>query len=116
MKIKMKVLHLERMVAMNSIDELRIDKLLEKLNANGANLSSLPTAIYARKSTKDTSGVSISTQINSCKKYIDGTTKLHLVEEYFEENVSGYRMDNRKQIKALIEEVKNRKNPSGSCV
>ena len=104
----MKVLHLERMVAMNSIDTLAIDKLLEKLNAEGMNLSSLPTAIYARKSTKDTSGVSIDTQIDTCKKFINDTTKLHLVEEYFEENVSGYHMDNRKQIKTLIDDIKNR--------
>lgn len=101
---------------MNSVDMLAIDKLLEKLNAKGANLMSLPTAIYARKSTKDTSGVSIDTQLDSCRKFVNDTTKLHLVEEYFEENVSGYHIDNRKQIQALINNVKNRKNPSCCCI
>ena len=90
-----------------NVNETIIVKLLEKLNKEGKNISSLPTAIYARKSTKDVSQVSIEGQVDACLKFIEDNPKLKLVKTYSEENKSGYHLENRKEMQALIKNVKN---------
>ena len=106
---KMLMLHLE-MEATMSVNENIINMLLERLNKEGENISSLPTAIYARKSTKDVSQVSIEGQVEACLKFIKNNPKLELIKTYSEENVTGYHIENRKQMQALIDDVKKRKN------
>lgn len=94
---------------MSNYNNLVIETLLQNLNSKGEGITSLPTAIYARKSTRDTSQVSIDGQIEVCKNFINNNPKLYLIKEYSEENVSGYHLEHRKQIQLLIDDVKNGK-------
>lgn len=84
-----------------------IETLIKKLKNKGIDYDTLPTAIYARKSTKDTSQVSIDGQVDACMKFVNDNPKLKLVETYSEENVTGYHIENRKQIQSLIRAIKN---------
>ena len=89
---------------MTNTDSLAIERLISRLKKKGENAETLPTAIYARKSTKDESGVSLLSQIEACKKYISECDKLNVIKEYSEENVSGYRMD-RPGIQQLMDDI-----------
>ena len=86
--------------------KIAIETLIKKLKKKGIDYSTLPTAIYARKSSKDTSQVSIDGQVDACEKFINDNPQLKLVETYSEENVTGYHMENRKQIQSLIRAIK----------
>ena len=90
---------------MNSTDSLALDGLFARLAKKGIQLDCLPTAIYARKSTKDETQISIPSQIEFCKKYIGGDKRLKIVSTYSEDKASGYHIESRKQLTALLEEV-----------
>lgn len=94
---------------MNNHDVESIRKLLKQVQKYEPNITQLPTAIYARKSTIDTSGVSLDTQVGVCDGVINAIPELKLVETYREENKSGYTLKGRKQMLKLIETVKQRK-------
>lgn len=91
---------------MNSVDTRAIDKLIAKLEKQGVETKTLPTAIYARKSTKDRSEASIDSQIEKCTKFISEDSRLDLIRVYSEENKSGYFAESRDEFAKLIQEIK----------
>ena len=91
---------------MNSNDSLALDGLIARLAKKGIQLDCLPAAIYARKSTKDETQISIPSQIEFCKKYIGDDSRLKIVKVYSEDKASGYHFEGRKQITALLEEAR----------
>ena len=93
-----------RMMTNNQI--LKIDKLLHDMVRRGEKITALPTAIYARKSTKDESNLSIPVQIETCERIINSIPKLSLKETYSEDKRSGYFIE-RPEFNKLLEEVKS---------
>jgi len=91
---------------MNSNDSLAIDGLIARLSKKGIQLDCLPAAIYARKSTKDETQISLESQIDYCKKYIGDDSRLRIIKTYSEDKISGYHIEGRKQYSALLEEVR----------
>lgn len=91
---------------MNSYDLFAIDGLIARLAKKGIQLDRIPTAIYARKSTKDETQISLESQIEYCKKYIAEDKRLNLVKTYSEDKVSGYHIEGRKQLNALLEDAR----------
>lgn len=94
---------------MNNKDLKKAQEILKKLQCEDAAINALPAAIYARKSTKDESSVSLLSQIDSCKKYIEGVKELNLISVYEEDNRSGFTTVLRKEFNKLIDEVKRGK-------
>lgn len=94
---------------MNSNDSLAIDGLFARLAKKGTQLDCLPTAIYARKSTKDETQISLESQIEYCQKYIGDDSRLKIIKTYSEDKISGYHFEGRKQFAALIDEVRKGK-------
>ena len=90
---------------MNQMDAIAIDGLLASYKKQVKDAKTLPTAIYARKSTKDESQVSIQGQVECCTKLIENDARLNLYREYKEDNISGYHMDNRKELLELLDDV-----------
>ena len=85
---------------------LKIDKLLHDMVRRGEKITALPTAIYARKSTKDESNLSIPVQIETCEWIINSIPKLSLKGTYSEDKRSGYFIE-RPEFNKLLEEVKS---------
>lgn len=94
---------------MNSNDSLAIDGLIARLAKKGIQLDCLPAAIYARKSTKDETQISLESQIEYCHKYIGDDSRLRVIKTYSEDKISGYHIEGRKQFSALLEEVRKGK-------
>ena len=94
---------------MNNQDSIAIDVLIAKLKKENPNIKSLESAIYARKSTKDESQVSLESQIASCRNYIKGDKRLHIAQIYSEDNISGYHIAPRKEFNKLLNDVRKGK-------
>ncbi|AUD62150.1 hypothetical protein BK010_00490 [Tenericutes bacterium MO-XQ] len=66
----------------------------------------VPTAIYARKSSKDLSKESLDTQINICKNFIKGNKNhLKLIKVYQEDETSGMVIKKTDEFQKMIEAV-----------
>ena len=83
-----------------------ITDLIKKLHNKGVDLKTLPTAIYARKSTKDESQISLDSQIDTCQRCLEGEKRLKVVNIYREDKISGYHSENRKEFQKLLEELR----------
>ena len=86
-----------------------ITDLIKKLHNKGVDLKTLPTAIYARKSTKDESQISLDSQIDTCQRCLEGEKRLKVVNIYREDKISGYHSENRKEFQKLLEELRKGK-------
>lgn len=91
---------------MREQDSKAIDKLIEMLKKEEVEAKPLPVAIYARKSTKDETQISIQSQIDACKKYLEGDNRVIIDRVYSDENKSGYTTTSRKEYQKMINEVK----------
>lgn len=94
---------------MTNIDKLALTGLVAQLNSRGESIETLPTAIYARKSTSDESQVSISSQIDVCQRFIAEDSRMDFISVYSEEKASGYTITNRKAIQNMIRDVESGK-------
>jgi site-specific DNA recombinase len=77
-------------------------KILSKIKEDGGN-APIPTCIYARKSTKDTSENSLETQISTCKAFAEEHKGyFSVVGNFQDEEKSGMFTDNRDEFMKII--------------
>lgn len=94
---------------MKSLDNSEI-KLLQKTlkqKSDKNNISKLRTAIYARKSAKDTKQTSIPAQIAECERFIENYEFLAHTHTFQEDNVSGMFTDKRDEFKKMLSKAEN---------
>jgi site-specific DNA recombinase len=78
-------------------------KILSKIIEDGGN-TPIPTCIYARKSTKDTSENSIETQIASCNEFVkEHNSYFNVVGTYKDVEKSGMFTENRDEFLKIVE-------------
>lgn len=63
-------------------------------------------AIYTRQSVEKRDSISIETQINECKKWVDGSEEC---EVFTDKGISGKSVDNRPEFQKMMREVRNGK-------
>ena len=89
---------------MRSLRQDEITKLESMVALNQGN--PLPVAIYARKSREDKENASIDQQIFACSEFAMKHSNLLKVSQeliFSEDNVSGFYLDNRKQLQKMLE-------------
>ena len=85
-------------------------KILSKIMEDGGN-TPIPTCIYARKSTKDTSENSIETQITSCNEFTkEYNSYFNVIGTFKDVEKSGMFTENRDEFLKIIE------IPKTSCI
>lgn len=87
-------------------DLLIIKKMIAEAKQRGEAISSLPLVIYARKSTKDVTNVSLKTQVDVCQRALLGCKEVKTIQIYQEDSKSGYFIDGRNDFLEILERVK----------
>ena len=83
-----------------------VKRLHAKLSKQGIS-GGIPTAIYARKSSNDTSGLSVQSQVDFCKEYISSIKELDLVATFQEDDVTGTN-NKRSEYQKLLNSLKSK--------
>jgi DNA invertase Pin-like site-specific DNA recombinase len=94
---------------MRNLRQEEIKRLESMVALNQGN--PLPVAIYARKSREDKENASLDQQISACSDFVRGHSNLMTLSSEFifsEDNVSGFYLDNRKQLQKMLEALSNK--------
>lgn len=103
---KMNENHFDRPIRAD--EETLLQSLLDKKKKRKKtkDILKLRCGIYARKSKKDISNISLEGQISYCKKMIATSELLEVTKIYQEDDVSGM-FDDRKEFQKMISDIKN---------
>lgn len=89
-------------------DVQRVHKIKMEMMKKGADSKvKVPVAIYARKSTKDRTQMSLPFQIQFCHEALSLCEEVEVVGEYSEDNKSGYRLKGRNEFAKILDRVRN---------